>query len=126
MTNPEGKSAGRNKIERVLDGCALLESWQSAAGPYRGHSLNTFDARRGVWHQTWVDNGGLLLELDGGLEGARMVMRGETVSKEGALRHEIAWEPLEDGRVRQHWRISKDGGETWTDAFIGLYTKVGG
>ncbi len=25
--------------------------------------------------------------------------------------------------VRQHWQVSKDAGESWQDAFDGLYTK---
>jgi hypothetical protein len=30
---------------------------------------------------------------------------------------------LTDGKVRQTWRISNDGGSTWKDAFVGLYAR---
>jgi hypothetical protein len=30
---------------------------------------------------------------------------------------------LPDGRVRQHWETSKDGGATWTTAFDGYYRR---
>jgi hypothetical protein len=30
---------------------------------------------------------------------------------------------LDDGRVRQHWRASKDGGETWVTVFDGYYSR---
>ena len=35
----------------------------------------------------------------------------------------ITWERLPDGRVRQLWESSKDGGTTWTVAFDGYYAK---
>jgi len=55
-----------------------------------------------------------------------MVLRGETKTLAGeTVLDEIAWTPLDDGRVKQHWRRSTDGGETWQDAFIGFYAKKG-
>src|SRR5262245_31354547 len=58
-----GKHAGVNRIEKILDGCALMESWTGASG-YRGNSLNFYDAARRQWHQTWVDISGSPLALD--------------------------------------------------------------
>jgi hypothetical protein len=37
-----GKPAGNNHIEKILDGCALLENWTGAQGG-TGKSLNFFD-----------------------------------------------------------------------------------
>lgn len=68
VTNAQGNVAGTNRITTILGGCVLLEEWQSNGGPYSGKSLNIYDAANDKWHQTWVDNGGLLLELDGGLK----------------------------------------------------------
>ena len=45
-----GKAAGTNRIERILDGCALLESWTGASG-YRGNSLNFYDPARKRWRE---------------------------------------------------------------------------
>jgi hypothetical protein len=39
------------------------------------------------------------------------------------VRHEISWEKLTTGQVKQHWRSSASGGETWQDIFVGIYTK---
>lgn len=121
---PDGKLAGHNSIERILDGCVLRESYTASERGYRGHSFNVYDAGRAQWHQTWVDNRGLLLQLDGGLEDGRMVLRGTTVSPKGELMHEISWETLDDGRVKQHWRTSADAGKSWQDAFVGLYARA--
>jgi hypothetical protein len=126
VLDAEGKPQGTNRIESILDGCVLRESWEGAGGSV-GHSFNTYDRTSGQWHQTWVDNGGSLLQLDGGLEEGAMVLRGTGVSRDGGdLLHSITWTPLDDGRVKQHWQMSRDGGETWTDAFVGFYGRSTG
>jgi len=123
VSQTDGSPAGTNRIESILGGCVLYESWTSADGTHQGHSFNIY-GRDGLWHQTWVDNAGLLLELRGGLEQGRMVMRQERPLPDGSTRlHEISWERLDGGQVRQHWRSSADGGKTWNDVFVGIYTR---
>src|SRR5450432_1498284 len=63
---PSGKKVGENRIEVIADGCALLEQW-TGNGNVTGKSLNIYDTSDSRWHQTWVDNGGTLLMLAGGL-----------------------------------------------------------
>jgi len=122
VTNAQGQVVGTNEISSILGGCVLLEEWQSA-GPYSGKSLNIYDAANDKWHQTWVDNGGLLLELDGKLVDGNMVMKGRRPGQDGTeVLHRITWAPLEDGDVRQTWDTSADDGGTWTTLFNGLYT----
>src|SRR3954447_26343877 len=71
-----GKPAGDNRIERILDGCALLENWTGAQGG-AGKSLNFFDRDDGLWHQTWIDASGGALFLAGKFENGAMRMEGE-------------------------------------------------
>jgi hypothetical protein len=122
VSNAQGDVVGTNEISSILGGCVLLEEWQSK-GPYSGKSLNIYDAANDKWHQTWVDNGGLLLELDGKLEDGNMVMKGRRPGQDGSeVLHRITWEPFEDGEVRQTWHTSADDGQTWTTLFDGRYT----
>ncbi len=122
VSNAQGNVVGTNEISSILGGCVLLEEWQSA-GPYAGKSLNIYDAANDKWHQTWVDNGGLLLELDGRLVDGNMVMKGYRPGQDGTeVLHRITWAPLEDGDVRQTWDTSGDDGQTWATQFDGLYT----
>lgn len=125
VASPDGKHQGTNAIVKILGGCAIQENWAGAGGGLTGQSYNIYSTARGVWHQTWVDSNGSLLLLDGGIEDGSMVLRGESPAKDGhgTLLHVISWEPLEGGDVRQTWRISKDGGDTWNDAFIGIYSR---
>jgi hypothetical protein len=118
VTTPDGKHAGDNRIEKVLDGCALHESWQGAGGG-RGFSYNAYDRDRKVWHQTWVDRQGNLLLLEGGLRDGAMVLEGA----QGATLNRITWTSNKDGSVRQHWEASADQGKTWQTAFDGLYRR---
>ena len=125
VTNPEGTVVGTNTIRKILNGCVLHEQWRAADGG-SGQSHNIYNLQTGKWHQSWVDDNGQLLLLDGGLDDqGRMVLRGETVSEEGAtVIDEIAWERADGNRVRQVWRKSTDGGTDWQVVFNGLYTKV--
>jgi hypothetical protein len=126
VTGPAGTFAGTNRIEPADGGCALTESWSSARGDYTGRSLNSV-GNDGRWRQTWVDSSGLRLELVGGLVDGKMVLEGETpVAAAGALpaKNRITWSPEPEGRVRQRWETSADGGKTYTTAFDGMYHPV--
>ncbi|MDD3763444.1 MAG: hypothetical protein PHP86_09165 [Nevskiales bacterium] len=121
VTSADGKrKAGHNRIEPVLGGCALHESWTGASG-FRGNSYSSYDRSRGVWHQTWVDVGGTVLLLEGGLRDGAMVLEGDQPDADGPVRNRITWTPNADGTVRQHWQVSKDDGGHWKSVFDGIY-----
>jgi hypothetical protein len=76
-----------------------------------------------VWHQTWVDSGGLLLTLEGRWDGKNMVLEGISPRPDGTLaKQRITWTPNPDGSVRQLWETA-DAQGAWTVAFDGKYTK---
>lgn len=112
-----------NRISLEEDGCVIAERYTGARGGYTGRSLSFYDARRDLWHQTWIDNRGQALYLEGRFEerdgGGALVLSGE---KPDGSRDRITWRPLEGGKVQQLWELSKDGGETWKAVFDGLYT----
>ena len=119
---PQGKVAGTNSIKAEYGGCVLHERYQTERG-YSGESLNAYDPGRKVWHQTWVDNGGLLLLLEGGKRGSSMIMEGQTVAIDGIVtKHRITWSPNADGSVRQFWESTDQAGQ-WTVAFDGRYVR---
>lgn len=121
---PDGKKAGTNRIAPVISGCVLHEQW-AGGGNFNGQSFNAWDARRQRWHQTWMDSSGAVLLLDGrATEGSMTLSDSEAPGKNDRnLVNEIQWTSNADGSVRQHWRVSKDGGKTWTTAFDGKYVR---
>ena len=125
VTTPDGEFAGTNRITRELGDCVLHEHWAGSRGGF-GESFNAWDARTRRWHQTWVDDRGTLLVLEGGREGESMVLVGshpDTAAAAGTGLERITWTPMSDGVVRQLWESSKDGGKSWTTAFDGRYRK---
>ncbi|MFW6088194.1 MAG: hypothetical protein ACODAB_00485 [Gemmatimonadota bacterium] len=123
VSNPAGDVVGTNTITVVSDGCGLHERWEGAGGGV-GESLNAYDRRTGSWHQTWVGGRGLVLRLEGGLEGGAMVLEGELADGDDVVLQRITWTPDADGNVRQLWETSEDGGSSWTTAFDGTYRKT--
>lgn len=126
----DGEKAGENTIRRAVGGCVIHESYRAGGSAYEGQSFNIYDRRRRVWHQTWVDNGGLLLQLDGGFEDGSMRLEGTVRGPDGedAL-HRITWSPMEEReehRVRQLWERSTDGGRSWEVVFDGTYRRAAG
>ncbi len=80
---PDGQKAGHNDITSEMGGCVLHEHYDGAGG-YHGESFNTWDPGRGVWHQTWVDNGGTLLLIEGTFSEGHMRLEGTTVGSDGS------------------------------------------
>ncbi|MFO1312583.1 MAG: hypothetical protein U1F41_11030 [Burkholderiales bacterium] len=120
VRGPAGKVVGQNTIASIHRGCVLLESWKGEGG-VTGSSFNVYDPDRKKWRQTWVDSSGGILDLEGAFANGRMVLASAPDSKGTTSR--ITWERLPDGRVRQIWETSSDGGATWKVAFDGYYSK---
>ena len=126
VTTPDGNPAGTNAITSILGGCVLEENWSSARSSFAGTSYNMWDAKSGRWHQTWVDNSGTLLLLNGGLVDGRLVLVGERPpGTPGAMPqiNRITWTPKSKDEVQQHWELSTDAGHTWTTLFDGTYRR---
>jgi hypothetical protein len=119
---PDGSLAGINRITREYGGCVIHERYANGKG-YSGESLNIYDASRKVWHQTWVDDGGLLLTLEGRWDGKNMILEGMSPGADGTMaRQRISWTPDREGNLRQLWE-SADSKGTWSVVFDGRYTK---
>jgi hypothetical protein len=126
VANPAGVLVGRNRIDAAHGGCALIEHWTSVNG-VTGTSLSIYDRDSGRWHQTWVDSGGGLLRLDGGIVGGAMVLTGDALDAGPPAkmsRQRVTWTRKPDGRVRQLWESSTDGGRTWNVVFDGWYSRA--
>ena len=119
-----GSLAGTNTIERAQRGCVLIENWTSASGG-TGMSMNYVDKESGEWVQVWHAEGGSQIHIRGGLtdEGMRLTGRIHYVANGTTAPFRGLWTLLDDGRVRQFFEQSADGGETWAPWFEGFYTR---
>jgi hypothetical protein len=126
VANAQGQVAGTNLIEKAEQGCLLLERWTGRSGG-TGTSMNFYDPAIDKWVQVWVSAGGVVINIEGGLEDGSMVLVGTLVARDGtATPFRGTWTPLPDGRVRQFFEQSTDDGKTWTPWFDGYYTRKEG
>lgn len=129
VVNAAGATLGKNTITRVHGGCVLQEQWGSAKGN-TGSSVSFYDPRTKKWHQFWVDSSGLAwlsYDRDGNPATARGTFHDgmmEMIS-DPATRPLVrgTWRLLPDGRVRQAFEQSNDGGKTWKLSFEGFYVR---
>lgn len=125
VTQRDGSPGGRNHVSRVVDGCALLEAYDGAQ--QQGRSLSAYRTGDRQWLQTYVDSSGLTLRLAGSFADGRMHLADAPRSIPSAgltLASQVTWTPQADGAVDQLWRLSRDGGQSWSTSFDGRYQAV--
>ena len=126
VQTPKGSPAGENKVEKILDGCALRESWTGVDGSH-GSSITSYDAPGGRWTQTFVDDLGMVLVLDGEFRDGKMTLSGRrSASRGSSMLNRIVWQKMEGDKIRQRWEQSADDGKNWTLLFEGIYSRKKG
>lgn len=130
VTDTSGRKVGDSRIEKILDGCVLLENWTGASGG-TGKSFNLYDTATKSWKQTWCDSSGDLVEFHSGkLEKGAMVFLADPRapgSTDGALRvaRRLSFFDLGPNDVRQFSETSGDGGATWKTEYDFHYHRKG-
>jgi hypothetical protein len=115
-----GVTVAHAHITRILGDCVVHELYEDTDG-HRGESFSIFDATRGVWHQTWVNDRGDLLTIEGQLQGDTMRLQGSDHLSDGAARLVRGeWRP-QGTEVREVAVRSTDGGRSWVPWFDLLF-----
>jgi tetratricopeptide (TPR) repeat protein len=113
-----GQPAGTSKVERILNGCALLENW---SGGGDGKSLNIYNVNKKQWQQFWVDAGGEVHEYSGNLVSGEMKFEGPASDHTGhRTMRRMTFTKLDGGRVRQRGEVSPDG-TAWSIEYELIY-----
>ena len=120
----KGNFAGTNTITREQSGCVLVESWSGVQGG-TGMSINYLDKVEDEWVQVWHAASGYQIDIRGGLTDDGMLLTGTIhyINNGTTAPFRGLWTELPDGRVRQFFEQSADGGETWATWFEGFYTR---
>jgi hypothetical protein len=121
--------AGRDTVERVLEGCGVTERWNGGAGD-QGMSLFSYDARKDLWVQNWITNnsaqpGGMKVKVLRAHAPGTTTFQGEIEGKSGAVYYDrtiLTARP--GGRVHQEIQVSRDG-VTWRTGFDAVYVPHG-
>lgn len=121
--NAKGEVRGKSEVTSVLAGCSLRMHWTGRT--FEGTNNNTYDATRNLWQKAWFDNtGGVELSEGHLIHGAIVYLGYDYENGKVVELHRESWIPLADGRVQEHYEISRDHGHTWQKAFDTYYTRV--
>lgn len=125
------QQVGTNRIDKILEGCAVSEDWRDARGG-RGQSLFYFVPALEEWRQVWVT---ARATAPGAVKEKRLIERlsdgslrfqGEVPHGDGTSHLDrTTLTPLAGGRVRQLIEVSGDDGATWRATFDAEYRPVG-
>ena len=127
VDSQDGTLGGTNYIEKILDGCALIENWHELdPRGSDGKSLFYYQKVTHQWKQVWVTAAGPIKEKklieefkDGGVR-----FQGEIPRPDGtSYLDRTTLTPLTGDRVRQLIEISRDGGKTWEKTFDAEYRR---
>lgn len=120
-------ASSRNRITKVLDGCAILEEFNGPPGtPLVGRSYSVFDRATRQWKQTWVDNTASYLDFTGGLlPDGRMHFAREAGPAGKRFRQRMVWDQVKADSLKWLWQRSDDEGATWKTTWEIDYRRVG-
>lgn len=120
---PPGTVVVRNVIQSILDGHLILEHWDGAG--LVGKSLNYWDPASEQWVKRWVPDNGNKVVMTGGFRDGAMRLDGTLSYADGTtVGHRASFTPEDDGTVTQRIQLSRDGGETWSSPWEGVYVRV--
>ena len=104
---------GTNRIEWILGGCVLQESFEDPTGGLIGRSWSVYDPASGKWKQTWVDNQGSYLDFVGERRDGRMSLEREAMVEGKSRRQRMTFYNITPDSLDWDWEGSGDGGATW-------------
>lgn len=110
-----------NHVLRILGDNVIQENF--SAQDLKGMSVSCYDAERGLWCQTWVDNSGSYLDFTGGFEGEKMILARDAIVQGEACKQRMVWYNIEPDRFDWNWERSDDGGQTWQVKWQIKYTR---
>jgi hypothetical protein len=122
VTNAKNKVIGVDSVTRRLGGCVIYERYVDAGDKSVGIGLSGVQIGNATWHQTFMDDEGTVVTLDGRWHNGIMELRGKNFPAGRPLLSDGIWIP-KNGVVEEVWKVSTDGGRTWKVRFDGFFHK---
>jgi hypothetical protein len=124
--DPRGVKAGTSVIERVANGCGILENWTNASGGGTGKSINFYDPQAGKWFQYWIGTDGNPQRYSGEYRDGALRFAGGPYTQNGKrLVTRLTFFNLDANTVRQLSERSEDDGKTWSVGYDFKYVRRG-
>ncbi|MBX3095879.1 MAG: DUF1579 family protein [Fimbriimonadaceae bacterium] len=108
-----------NSIRSTLGGKVIEENF--AMEGFSGRSWSVYNAPKGLWQQTWVDDSGSYLLFEGKISGDARELRLINASPGTDMR--MIWEDISHDGFWWRWQRSTDSGATWETQWELRYTR---
>jgi tetratricopeptide (TPR) repeat protein len=119
---PRAPAGAQSRVERILDGCVILENWFPGAGGPSGRSFNTYNRVTRKWEQYWVDASGRITHYFGEFrDDGNLYYEADQFGSGNKVR--MTFFNQGPDQVRQLGHLSTDGGKTWTVSFDLTYLR---
>lgn len=125
VQDSSGEKVGENKIEKILNGCAVIENWIDLEG-HEGKSFFYYNNPTKEWKQIWVEDSGGMKEkiFVEKFENGAIRFRGNVQTRNGSMiQDQTTLTPLDRNHVRQVIEISRDEGKSWVVVFDAIYVR---
>lgn len=123
--DPRGRKGGTSVIERVANGCGILENWTGALGG-SGKSINFYDPQAGKWFQYWIGADGNPQRFSGTYKDGALRFEGEPYTRDGKrFVTRLTFFDIDANTVRQLSEQSDDDGKTWSTVYDFRYVRRG-
>ena len=121
---------GHSLIQKISEGCAILENYTAVRNPYNGKSINYYDGEKKKWEQIWVGSSGVeppASDVNRFFEGeykdsAMHFTFKTTVQGKPAIGNFIFYNLGKD-KVRQYQETSIDDGKTYQVVYDFTYLR---
>jgi hypothetical protein len=118
---PIGTGAS-STVERILDGCVILENWTPLKGP-AGKSFNIYNRTTKKWEQYWVNAAGNITHYIGEFRDDGNLYYEADQFGNPTTKVRMTFFNQGPTQVRQLGHQSTDGGKTWTVTFDLTYVR---
>ena len=110
---------GTNRIEKILDGKVLKESFEITEGQsvgFKGTSISVYQAAQKTWKQSWADNQSTFYYFEGALSGENRIFQTKVYpAADGKqLTQRMVFKDIRKNSMTWDWESSSDGGRSWT------------
>lgn len=118
---PRAPVGAFSRVDKILNGCVILENWAPGRGGPQGKSFNTYNTATKKWEQYWVDATGRITHYFGEFREGTLHYVADQFGTGSKVRMTFFNQGPDE--VRQLGHISTDGGKTWSVSFDLTYIR---
>lgn len=118
---PRAPVGAFSRVDKILNGCVILENWAPGRGGPQGKSFNTYNTVTKKWEQYWVDATGRITHYFGEFRDGTLHYEADQFGTANKVRMTFFNQGPDE--VRQLGHVSTDGGKTWTVSFDLTYLR---